>query len=101
MTRIGSLHLGGYSVVLTRFKVRGLKSLLDVDVSLPRLTVLFGPNAAGKSNFLDALQAFSRIATSRTLSDAFSPPFRGYPIEAFSFPAGGLLSAQRCSLGSL
>lgn len=76
--------------MLTRFRVQGFKSLLDVEVPLPRFTVLFGPNSAGKSNFLDALQAFSRVATSRTLSDAFSPPIRGYPIEAFSFPAGGL-----------
>jgi len=69
-----------------------------VDVNLPQLTLLFGPNAAGKSNFLDALLALSRIATSRTLTDAFSEPLRGYPIEAFSFPSGGLpslLSAEK------
>ena len=52
--------------------------------------MLFGPNAAGKSNLLDAIQALSRIGTSRTLSDALSEPIRGYPIEAFTFPAGGL-----------
>jgi predicted ATPase len=70
--------------------VRGFKSLVDVNVDLPRLTVLFGPNAAGKSNFLDAIQALSRIATSRTLSEALSEPIRGYPVEAFAFPQGGL-----------
>src|SRR5262249_34942102 len=32
----------------------------------------------------------SRIGTSRTISDALSEPIRGYPIEAFGFPAGGL-----------
>jgi predicted ATPase len=60
------------------------------NVELPRLSVLFGPNAAGKSNLIDAIQVLSRLATSRTLSDALADPVRGYPIEAFSFPAGGL-----------
>ena len=76
--------------MLSRFTVSGFKSLDNVTVNLPRLTVLFGPNAVGKSNLLDAVQALSRIATSRTLSDALTEPIRGYPIEAFAFPPGGL-----------
>jgi predicted ATPase len=68
----------------------GFKSLGEVGVSFPRLTVLFGPNAAGKSNLLDAIQALSCIVTSRTLSDALSEPIRGCPVEAFAFPPGGL-----------
>lgn len=76
--------------MLNRLKIRNFKSLLNVELELPRLTVLFGPNAAGKSNLLDAVQALSRVGTSRTLSDALSEPIRGYPIEAFTFPAGGL-----------
>jgi predicted ATPase len=76
--------------VLKRLKVRGFKSLGSASVEFARVTVLFGPNAAGKSNLLDALQALSRIGTCRTLSDALSEPIRGYPIEAFSFPSGGL-----------
>jgi predicted ATPase len=76
--------------LLRHLSVKGFKSLSDVEVSLPRLTVLFGPNAAGKSNLIDAVQALSRIGTSRTLSDALSEPIRGYPIEAFAFPDGGL-----------
>ncbi len=70
--------------------VRGFKSLRDVRVDFPRMAVLFGPNAAGKSNLLDAIQALSRIGTQRTLADALGDPIRGYPIEAFSFPSGGL-----------
>ncbi|MCW5555729.1 MAG: AAA family ATPase [Verrucomicrobiae bacterium] len=76
--------------MLRRLRVQSFKSLSDVEVELPRLTVLFGPNAAGKSNVLDAVQALSRIGTTRTISDALSEPIRGYPIEAFSFPHGGL-----------
>lgn len=76
--------------MLKSLTVRGFKSLNDVTVEFPRMAVLFGPNAAGKSNLLDAIQALSRIGTQRTHADALSDPIRGYPIEAFSFPSGGL-----------
>jgi predicted ATPase len=76
--------------MLKRLTVRGFKSLKDVTVKFPRMAVLFGPNASGKSNFLDAIQALSRIGTQRTLKDALREPIRGYPIEAFSFPSAGL-----------
>src|SRR3972149_2956524 len=56
--------------MLKSLTVRGFKSLKDVTVELPRMAVLFGPNAAGKSNLLDAIQALSRIGTQRTLADA-------------------------------
>lgn len=78
--------------MLKKLSIRGFKSLADVTVELPPFTVLFGPNAAGKSNFLDAVQALSRVGTSRTLSDALAEPIRGYPVEAFAFPPGGLSS---------
>jgi energy-coupling factor transporter ATP-binding protein EcfA2 len=89
--------------VLKKLIVKGFKSLDDVTVDFPRMAVLFGPNAAGKSNLLDAIQALSRVGTSRTLSDALSEPIRGYPIEAFGFPAGGLaaLLSQKSASFSL
>jgi len=76
--------------MLKSLTVRGFKSLKDVTVEFPRMAVLFGPNAAGKSNLLDAIQALSRIGTQRTLADALGEQIRGYPTEAFSFPSGGL-----------
>ncbi|WP_218068074.1 AAA family ATPase [Candidatus Thiosymbion oneisti] len=57
---------------------------------LQPLSVLFGPNAAGKSNFLDVLQLLSRVVWCRTLKDAFEPTYRGKPLESFSFPEDGL-----------
>ncbi|MCO6456852.1 MAG: AAA family ATPase [Pirellulaceae bacterium] len=78
--------------MLKRVKIKGYKSLVDVDVPLESLSVLFGPNAAGKSNFLDALQLLSRIATARTLKEAFEPPYRGKPLESFTFGEEGLSS---------
>lgn len=76
--------------MLKRIRIDGYKSLTGTDVTLRPLSVLFGPNAAGKSNFLDALQLLSRIATSRTLKDAFEPPYRGKPLESFTFPQDGI-----------
>ena len=76
--------------MLKRIRIKGYKSLHDVELDLPRLAVLFGPNAAGKSNFLDALQLLSRLATSRTLGEAFAAPYRGKPLESFSFGHNGL-----------
>ena len=76
--------------MLRRVKVCGYKSLSDLEVRLQPLSVLFGPNAAGKSNFLDALQLLSGFATQRTLKDAFLPPYRGKPLESVTFRDGGM-----------
>ena len=78
--------------MLKRIKIQGFKSLADVEVNLEFLSVLIGPNASGKSNFLDALHLLSRIATSRTLREAFDPPYRGKPLESFTFGKGGVAS---------
>src|SRR4030043_22340 len=77
-------------IMLKRIHVRGYKSLVDVEVGLQPLSVLLGPNAAGKSNFLDVLQLLSRIPTSRTLKEAFEPPYRGKPLESFTFDDNGI-----------
>ena len=76
--------------MLRRLVVKGYKSLANLDVTLKPLSVLFGPNAAGKSNFLDLLQLLSRIVTSRTLKEAFDPPYRGKPLESFTFGPEGI-----------
>ncbi len=78
--------------MLRKLTVRNFKSLVDVTVEFPRLAVLFGPNAAGKSNLLDAIATLSGIGNVRTLSDVLDRPLpvRGHAFEAFSFPAGGL-----------
>jgi len=86
--------------MLKRIHVHGFKSLFDVEVELAPLVVLLGPNAAGKSNFLEALFLLSRLVTEKTLAEAFEP-LRGYPAEAFSLPEQGLpglLSQERAEL---
>jgi predicted ATPase len=76
--------------VLSQFRVQGFKSLLDVRLELAPLVVLMGPNAAGKSNILEALLLLSRLVTEKTLAAALEPPMRGYPLEAFSLRETGL-----------
>jgi predicted ATPase len=75
--------------MLKSVQIRGFKSLDDVKVDLPKFAVLFGPNATGKSNFIDALQLLSRLTSEKTIAQALEP-MRGYPIEQFTFPVGGL-----------
>lgn len=76
--------------MLRRIEIKGYKSLVDVQVDLQPLVVLFGPNGVGKSNFLDALQLLSRMAVSPTLKAAFEPPYRGKPLESFTFDDKGI-----------
>jgi predicted ATPase len=81
--------------VLTRLKVERFKSIRGAEFRLPSVSVLFGPNAAGKSNLIDAVQVLSRLGTGRTLSDALSDPIRGHPVETFAFPPEGLPALLR------
>ena len=76
--------------MLKRIHIRGYKSLEDVEVRLSQLVVLFGPNASGKSNLLDALRLLSKLGTSRTLKEAFDPPCRGKPLESFTIGQQGI-----------
>ena len=76
--------------MLKRVRIRGYKSLEDVEVRLSQLVVLFGPNAAGKSNLLDALQLLSKLGTSRMFKEAFDPPYRGKPLESFTIGQDGI-----------
>lgn len=71
--------------MIRKVTIKRYKSLHEVTLQLQPLAVLIGPNAAGKSNFLDALQLLSRLVCSRSLKEAFDPPYRGRPLESFEF----------------
>ena len=81
--------------MLKRIHIKGYKSLSDIEVKLKPLTVLFGPNAVGKSNLLDALQLLSKLGTSRTLKEAFDPSYRGKPLESFTIGEKGIKGLLR------
>ncbi|MER5905144.1 AAA family ATPase [Streptomyces mirabilis] len=57
---------------LTRVRVENYRSIASCDVKLGPLTVLAGPNAAGKSNFLDAIR-FVRDALASSPGRALEP----------------------------
>jgi len=46
--------------MIKRLKVKGYKSLRDMEVRFEPLNIIFGPNAAGKSNLVDALNLSRR-----------------------------------------
>lgn len=68
--------------MLRRLRVRGYKSLVDCSIDFASVTVLLGPNAAGKSNLLDLLGLMSRMVSRETLRESFEG-HRGRPLEAF------------------
>nr|WP_254594700.1 AAA family ATPase [Streptomyces sp. 8P21H-1] len=57
---------------MTRVRIENFRSIAECDVRLGPLTVLAGPNAAGKSNFLDALR-FVRDALRMSPGEALEP----------------------------
>lgn len=57
--------------MLTRLKVKGFKSLIDVEVAFGPLTCIAGLNAAGKSNLLDVVM-FLRDLTEFPIVEAAS-----------------------------
>jgi len=75
--------------MIRRVRIQGYKSLQDIELYLQPLTIIFGPNAAGKSNLLDALGLVSRMVTSGSLKEAFEG-HRGIPLEAFFYGDHGL-----------
>jgi len=82
--------------MIKRVRIQGYKSLRDVEVQLQPLTVIFGPNAAGKSNLFDALSLLSRIVQGYTLNKAFEG-HRGTPAESFYYGNEGLPALLRRS----
>lgn len=76
--------------MIRRISIDGYKSLTRLDVTLRPLALLFGPNAVGKSNFLDAIQLLARMVNAPTLKQAFEPPHRGTPLESFTFGPDGI-----------
>jgi len=70
--------------MIKRIKIEGYKSFKSIDLELSPVSVIFGPNASGKSNLLDAIYLLSRMATEKTLAKAFEG-HRGFPLESFYY----------------
>lgn len=65
-------------------RIEGYKSFQSLNLELSPLTVIFGPNASGKSNLLDALYFISQAVNQKNLKEAFRG-HRGLPLESFYY----------------
>lgn len=72
--------------MITRLEIDGFKSLREFAIDLEPLTVLIGPNSAGKSNILEALALLSRLA-SQPVEEAFKQG-RGRILDQFTRRGG-------------
>ncbi len=70
--------------MIKRIKIEGYKSFKNLDITLQPLTVIFGPNASGKSNFLDAVYLLSKLVSQKNIKEAFDK-HRGLPLESFCY----------------
>ena len=70
--------------MIRRIKIDGYKSFKNFEIHLRPLSVIFGPNASGKSNLLDAIYLVSRAVTCKNLAEAFEG-HRGLPLESFYY----------------
>lgn len=76
--------------MLRRVRIRGYKSLRDVEVRFDRpLSIIIGANASGKSNLFDALALLSQLVIKPNVPEAFKD-HRGSHLEAFSFDEEGI-----------
>jgi predicted ATPase len=75
--------------MIRRVKIENYKSLKAVEVPLKELTVVLGPNAAGKSNLFDALNLLARLVTCKNIKEAFEG-HRGLPLESVHYDKGSL-----------
>jgi predicted ATPase len=79
--------------MITRFRVKNYKSLVDVDIPLTPIHVIIGQNDTGKTSLLEAILAYCRSAdASYTLADSFEGNWQA--IELVTHPEAPLISLE-------
>lgn len=75
--------------MIRKIRLEGYKSFADATLDAAPLTVVFGPNDAGKSNLLDGFDLLSELVEVDSLKKAFDTALhRGRLVEAFFSPRG-------------
>ncbi len=64
-------------------KIEGFRSFKRVELEMPRLAVLIGPNGGGKSNFLDLLMLMTEAGDGKLANGVLNRS--GFPSIAFGF----------------
>jgi predicted ATPase len=64
-------------------KIEGFRSFKKVELEMPRLAVLIGPNGGGKSNLLDLLMLMAEAGDGKLANGVFKRG--GFPDIAFGF----------------
>lgn len=64
-------------------KIEGFRSFKKVELKMPRLAVLIGPNGGGKSNFLDLLMLLAEAGNGQLMNGVFGRG--GFRNIAFGF----------------
>ena len=77
--------------MILRFRIKGFRSFASAEIPLKALSIVFGPNASGKSNTFEAMRLLQAMAAHPTLSDAITGQ-SGTALEAFRLPESGLYS---------
>lgn len=68
--------------MITRLEIENFKAIKQLAIDLDPLTVLVGPNDAGKSTILQALELLSRMMDRPLYRDGEPSVFDGDPVEA-------------------
>ena len=75
-------------------KIEGFRSFKKVELEMPRLAVLIGPNGGGKSNFLDLLMLMSEAGGGEL--NAGVDKRSGFPNIAFGFGSAHEVRTEFC-----
>jgi predicted ATPase len=87
--------------MIRRIVIERFKSFERVDLTLGHFNLFIGPNASGKSNFLDALRVLQGIGYGLTISEILNGKPKSPIGEAWDPIRGGALFARRTAGGDL
>lgn len=80
--------------MIKRIKIRGFKSLREIDLVLGDLNLFIGTNASGKSNFFDALRVLQGIGYGFSIEEILNGKPKGAASDVWESLRGGSAKAS-------